>query len=162
MNLLLCTPLRTKKKILSRGEIEYKVNAKLTIKNGHNKEAGDKKKQFCKIQRLQGGRNTICITGVFSHHSILCNVLYSRLNLGWQCLTFLELRPVFNLQPVSVSGWKNFAKPKTENLDDKQYMLQAYVVQSSYVVELYLYRVSRSKALFLNQFNQIKPNILSK
>jgi len=30
--------------ILSRGEIEYKVNAKLTIKNGHNKRRQRAKK----------------------------------------------------------------------------------------------------------------------
>ena len=115
------------------------------------------KKQFCKIQRLQGGRNTICITGVFSHHSILCNVLYSRLNLGWQCLTFLELRPVFNLQPVSVSGWKNFAKPKTENLDDKQYMLQAYVVVFLRSIIIFIQGVPIQSTIFKSiQSNQSK------
>ena len=31
-------------------------------------------------------------------------------NLGWQRLSFLELRHVFNLQPVSVLDLKNFVK----------------------------------------------------
>jgi hypothetical protein len=46
--------LEDKKMILSRGEIEYKVNAKLTIKNGHNKEAWGKKNSFVRYRDYRG------------------------------------------------------------------------------------------------------------